>query len=283
MTGRAAPTARRIRVASELRRLREQSGLSSTRAAQLLGVGQGQLSNVETARFGVSGIRIRALAAIYSCSDEAFVDALATMAEDRSRGWWEEYRGILPTPLLDLAELEHHGTLLRTAHTAHIPGLLQTPEHAREIYRQAVPELPQPDIAHRISHRMKRQAVLHRAEPMPYEATIHEAALRMQFGGPDVARAQLEHLHTMAGLDHVSIRVIPFEAGSYPGSGQTINYVHGPVPQLDTVQLDQSHGAAFVDGADELAQYRAIFSRLQSLALDREESRKFILKVARGL
>jgi hypothetical protein len=246
-------------------------------------VGQGQLSNVETARFGVSGSRIRALAAIYACTDDAYVHALAAMAEDRSRGWWEEYRDILPSPLLDLAELEHHGTLLRTAHTAHIPGLLQTPEHAREIYRQAIPELSPPDIEHRISHRLKRQAVLYRAHPTPYQATIHEAALRMQFGGVDVARAQLEHLLTMARLDHVTIRVIPFEAGSYPGSGQTINYVHGLVPQLDTVQLDQSHGAAFIDGADELDQYRAIFTRLQSLALDPEESQDFIHKLARSL
>lgn len=283
MAGRAAPTVRRLRVASELRKLREKRGLSSTRAAQLLGVGQGQLSNVETGRFGVSGSRIRALADIYACTDETFVSALAAMAEDRSRGWWEEYRDILPGSLLDLAELEHHGTLLRTAHTAHIPGLLQTIEHAREIYRQAIPELPPPDIEHRISHRMKRQAVLYRPEPTPLQATIHEAALRMQFGGPKVARAQLEHLLTMSDLKHVAICVIPFRVGSYPGSGQTINYVHGPVPQLDTVQLDQSHGAAFIDGADELAQYRAIFTRLQTLALPPEASRDFIYKLAQSL
>ncbi|MGW0703717.1 helix-turn-helix domain-containing protein [Streptomyces sp. NPDC002867] len=283
MAGRAAPTARRIRVASELRRLRERTGLSSTQAARLLGVGQGQLSNVETARFGVSAARIRAMADIYSCADDAFIDALATMAEDRSRGWWEEYRDILPTGLLDLAELEHHGTRLRTAHTAHIPGLLQTPEHAREIFRQAIPELSPPDIEHRISHRMKRQAVLYRAEPMPYQAIIHEAALRMQFGGPDVARTQLEHLLKAGRLDHVTIRVVPFATGSYPGSGQTINYVHGPVPQLDTVQLDQSHGTAFVDGADELAQYRELFARLESLALDPDESRTFIRELADSL
>ncbi|MER6614720.1 helix-turn-helix domain-containing protein [Streptomyces xantholiticus] len=283
MAGRAAPTARRLRVASELRKLREKSGMSSTRAAELLGVGQGQLSNVETGRFGVSASRVRALADIYACTDDAFVNALAAMAEDRSRGWWEEYRDILPGALLDLAELEHHGTLLRTAHTAHIPGLLQTPEHAREIYRQAIPELPPPGIEHRISHRMKRQAVLYRTDPTPYQGTVHEAALRMQFGGPKVARAQLEHLLTMGELEHVTIRVIPFEAGSYPGSGQSINYVHGPVPELDTVQLDQSHGAAFVDGTNELAQYRAIFARLQTLALGPEESRDLIHKLAQSL
>ncbi|MBT2364916.1 helix-turn-helix transcriptional regulator [Streptomyces sp. ISL-10] len=283
MAGRAAPTARRLRVASELRRLREGAGLSSTQAAQRLGVAQGQLSNVETARFGVSGSRIRALAHVYSCADNGFVDALAAMAEDRSRGWWEEYRDILPVGLLDLAELEHHGTRLRTAHTAHIPGLLQTPEHAREIYRQAIPELPPSDIEHRISHRMKRQAVLYRTNPIPYQAIIHEAALRMQFGGPEIARVQLQHLVKLATLEHLTIRVLPFAAGSYPGSGQSINYVHGAVPRLDTVQLDQSHGVAFVDGANELSQYRELFARLETLALPPDESRTFVHNLAESL
>ncbi|MEU1278769.1 helix-turn-helix transcriptional regulator [Streptomyces sp. NPDC005805] len=284
MAGRAAPTARRIRVGAELRRLRERTGLSSTQAARLLGVGQGQLSNVETARFGVSANRVRAMADIYSCADKAFVEALSTIAEDRTRGWWEEYRQTLPTPLLDLAELEHHATLLRTAHTAHIPGLLQTAEHAREIYRQAIPALPPHGIEHRISHRLKRQAVIHRPNsPTNYRAVIHEAALRMQFGGAEVARAQLRHLLRMSEFDHVTIRVVPFTTGSYPGSGQTINYLHGPVPQLDTVQLDQSHGVAFIDDADALAQYRELFARLEDLALDTAESQRFIHDLADSL
>lgn len=101
-------------------------------------------------------------------------------------------------------------------------------------------------MEHRISHRIKRQAVLYRSGTTPYEATIHEATLRMQVGGPEVARAQLEHLLELGRLEHITIRVLPFETGSYPGSGQSINYVHGPVPRLDTVQLDQFQGVAFI-------------------------------------
>lgn len=284
MPGRAAPTARRIRVGAELRKLRERSGLSSTQAAALLGIGQGQLSNVETARFGVSASRVRAMADIYSCDDPEFVEALTGMAEDRSRGWWEGYRGALPGALLDLAELEHHATALRTAHTVHIPGLLQTEDHAREICLQAIPELSPEAVESRVAHRVRRQALLHRPDsPVSYQATVHEAALRMQFGGPAVARAQLEHLLRMSALDHVTIRVIPFGIGSYPGSGQTINYLHGAVPQLDTVQLDQSHGPAFVDGTEQMQQYRELFARLDSLSLTPAESNSFIRDVADSL
>ncbi|MGW0788557.1 hypothetical protein ACWD04_09925 [Streptomyces sp. NPDC002911] len=41
---------------------------------------------------------------------------------------------------------------------------------------------------------------------------------------------------------HVVLQVIPFPAGAFAGSGQSIYYIHGAVPQLDSVNLDQSHG-----------------------------------------
>jgi hypothetical protein len=42
-----------------------------------------------------------------------FIDALVTMAIERTNGWWEDCRGLLPTSFLDLSELEHHAGFLR--------------------------------------------------------------------------------------------------------------------------------------------------------------------------
>ncbi|MEU5714986.1 helix-turn-helix transcriptional regulator [Streptomyces sp. NPDC020403] len=283
MAGRAAPTARRTRLGAELRKLRERAGMTTTQAAALLGTSSGQLSNMEVARFGVSPERVRVAAGAYSCTDQALIEALVAMTGDRRRGWWEEYRGILPPRLLDLAEIEHHGTGLRAAHGMHIPGLLQTVDHAREIHRQAVPELSPPEIEHRVSYRVKRQNVLYRPKAVPYRAVIHEAALRMRFGGPAVTRAQLRHLLEVGERDHVTIRVIPFTATNYPGSGQSVYYVHGPVPGLDTAQLDQSHGPVFIDSAAQLAQYRLLFERLDAAALEPDRSRDLIHAIAQEL
>lgn len=283
MAGRAAPTARRIRLGAELRKLRERAGMTTTQAAGLLGTSPGQLSNMEVARFGVSADRVRVAARTYSCTDQALIDALAAMTGDRNRGWWEEYREILPPGLLDLAEIEHHGTGLHAAHSIHIPGLLQTIDHAREIYRQAVPEMSPPEIEHRVSYRVKRQEVLYRTAPVPYEAVIHEAALRMRFGGPDIARGQLRHLLKMSEHSHATIRVIPFEVTHYPGSGQSVYYVRGPVPTLDTAQLDQSHGPVFIDAEAQLAQYRLLLARLDNAALGIEKSRELIHEIAKSL
>ncbi|MEW2488961.1 helix-turn-helix transcriptional regulator [Streptomyces sp. NPDC048411] len=280
---RTSPTGRQLRLGGELRKLRERAGLTATQAGQLLGVKQNQISNMEAGRVGVSPERVRTLACHYDCSDKDLVAALSDMTGDRTRGWWEEYREILPAPLLDLAEIEHHAHRLRTAVTVHIPGLLQTAEYAREVFRQDVPELSPPDIEHRISFRIKRQTVLFRESPTPHQAVVHEAALRMQFGGPEVTRHQIRHLLDMSEREHITLQVIPFSAGTYAGSGQSIYYFLGPVPELDTVNLDQSHGPVFLDAEAQLEKYRVLLGRMESTALDRDKSRDFIHNIARSL
>lgn len=284
MAMRGTPTGRQLRLGSELRKMRERAGLTSTQAAQLLGIKQNQVSNIEAGRHGVSPERLRTIACHYDCPDKELVEALTTLTPDRKRGWWEDYRDILSAGLLDLAELEHHGTALRTAHTAGIPGLLQTMDHAREVFRQVVPELPPPEIEHRASFRIKRQGVIfRRREPVPYQAIIHEAALRMRFGGRDVAKRQLKHLLKMGEHPDITILVIPFDAGGFPGAGQPLYYVHGPVPQLDTVQLDQAHGMVLLDAEAQLDKYRRILDRLTALSLIELESRALIHSIVQTI
>jgi transcriptional regulator with XRE-family HTH domain len=283
MTPGSTPTARRQRLGTELRRLRERAGITATEAASFIGGNQARISNIEAGRYGVSADRVRTLACHYDCPDKALIEALTGMTGDRKRGWWEEYRENLPSGLLDLAELEHHGRELLTSHTSGVPGLLQTVEHAREVFRQVVPELDPPEIEHRLSFRIKRQAVLFREGSAPYRAVIHEAALRMTFGGSAVAKKQLQHLLTMSERDGITVRVIPFQAGGYPGSGQPIYYVHGPVPQLDTVQLDQSHGIVLLDAEAQLHKYRQILSRLEAVALAEAGSRDLIHNITKHL
>ncbi|GAP50885.1 helix-turn-helix domain-containing protein [Streptomyces azureus] len=264
--------------------LRERAGLTSTEAAQMLGTSSGQLSNVESARFGVSPDRVRAMANVYSCTNQHYIDALVDMAGEKTRGWWwDAYREVLPSGLLTLAELEHHATAIRTAFTSHIPGMLQTTEHAREIFSQAIPTPTPPEVEHRVSHRIKRQDVVFRENPNPYSTVIHEAALHMRVGGRRAAREQLKHLIDMSERDHITLRVLPFGVGAFPGSGQSINYLCGPVPELDTVQLDQFHGPVLLDAEAHLERYRRLLDVVEAAALSPEKSRDLIHAIAQNL
>lgn len=277
------PTLRQRRLGGELRKLRERAGFTVTQAAAHLGVNQGRVSMIETGRSPLSAERIRTMASAYDCADEHLIDALAAMTGRRPRRWWEEYREHLPSALVDLAELEHHATGLRVALALHIPALLQTTDHARALFRAVVPAMRQYEIEHRLTHRIKRQGVLHRDDPFPYSAIIHESALRMGFGGPDVARDQLGHLLDMGELPNITVRVIPFGAEYYPSTGQSFDYIEGSVPQLDTVQLDTHHGGCgFLDAEAQLDKYRAILDHMESSALGMVESRDFIQRLIRN-
>ncbi|MFE3185588.1 Scr1 family TA system antitoxin-like transcriptional regulator [Streptomyces violascens] len=68
-----------------------------------------------------------------------------------------------------------------------------------------------------------------------------------------------------------------------PASGQSVIYAAAAVPQLDTIELDTTHGAEFHDDEAQLTKYRAQLDELESRALSREDSRTFISDLARRL
>lgn len=280
MPPRKAPTARQSRLGSELRRIRENAGLSLTEAAAQLSTDRTNMSNVESGRFGVSSERVRAWTRHYGCPDHAYVDALAAMTEERGRGWWDEYRDDLPAALLDLAELEHHAVALRTVQIMHMPGLLQTEDYARAVFEEAVPALEPVDLRRQLSFRMRRRDVLDRKNPPSCTFLIHEAALRMRFGSQKVTAGQLDYLLDQSERDNVTVRVIPFQAGGFPNAGSSTLYAYGPTPQLDTVQTDTAIGSTLLDAETRLASHRAVLDRTEERSYDPERSREFIREMA---
>lgn len=280
MAPRSVPTGRQRRLAAELRRMREQAGVTVQEAAAMLGADRTMVSNIEAARTGISEERVRQLACLYRCPDEALIDALAAMTGTRRRQhWWEEYRGKLPDGFLDVSEIEHYAKRIRTAQTIHLPGLLQTEDHARALFELAVPKLRRLEVELRVAHRLARQAVLYGQNPTPYSAVVHEAALRLQFGDRETAIAQLRHLLDASEHNNIELTVIPFSAGGFPGADQSILYTEGPVPQLDTVQVDSEFGPGFVDSPTPLTNYRTVLDLVQQRALSPDKSRDFVRSI----
>ncbi|MFC9956995.1 helix-turn-helix domain-containing protein [Streptomyces nigra] len=267
-----------MRLATELRRLREAAGLTSRQAAALLGVSPAQITHIESALAGVSEKRLRRLAAHYACTDEEFVDALVAMATDRTRGWWEEYRGLLPTSFLDLSELEHHACFLRHVAILYVPGLLQTEDYSRAVFSSRLPELTPEELELRIEHRKARQQF-----DIPYEAVIHEAALRIRVSDRATSRAQLVRLLELSEASHITVRVIPFDLDGFATASSAMTYVGGTVPRLDTVARDAPHGAMLVDSEPQLQLYRTRFRKVESQSLEPSRSRDLIHTLAKEL
>ncbi|WP_324618024.1 helix-turn-helix domain-containing protein [Streptomyces dysideae] len=268
---------------AELRKMRERAGITARAAAAMLSSSPMHQSHVETGRSGISEDRIRRLARHCACDDSAYIDALVAMTLERGKGWWEEYRGVIVPVGLNLAELEHHAVRIQTFQMAHVPGLLQTEEHMRAAFRYASPELTPQDLEAYVAFRLRRQHIITDSPATPYEAIIHEAALRILVGGRKTAHAQLERILERSELDHVTVRVLPFAAEDFAGAGHSMYYVHGPAPQLDTVQAETGHGSVFFDAEPLLKQHRKRYDRLTGSALKPAESRDFITHMLQEL
>ncbi|WP_240139327.1 helix-turn-helix domain-containing protein [Streptomyces sp. MUM 178J] len=283
MPPRSTPTARQRRLGAELRKMRIAAGMTTEFAAALLDVPRTNVPNMESGRSGISPERVRTLAGNYGCPDQQLVDALASMAAEREKGWWEPYRGRLPAGFLDIAEMEWHARRLRIGLSVHLPGILSLEDYALAVFEQGIPRLAKADIDVRVAHRVARRRVLDRADPPHMDLILHEAALRMQFGGAAVARKQLSFLLEASDRDNVRLSVIPFSAGGFPGAGQSVTYAEASVPQLDAVQLDSSHGPEFIDSEMQLRKYRAVLDAMRALALTPAASRDFVHTIINDL
>ncbi|WP_031077116.1 helix-turn-helix domain-containing protein [Streptomyces sp. NRRL WC-3742] len=279
---RLNPTLRQRRIGTELRKMREAAGLSTSSLSRALGIDRTQVSQIEAAKVGVSPERLRSFAAACKCMNEPLIDALEAMVQDRSKGWWEDYRGTISDSFLEIAELEKSSNSLSLWTVPHLPGVCQTISYASSVFGRILPPLPRHELEARTTFRMQRKADLRR-DQKPITCFIYESALWTRFGGTEVLRQQLDALVEDSVQSWMTIRVVPFDIDTFPGAVENVTYACGAVPELDTVEVESSRRSLHIDAVSELASYRSIFTRTESVALDESDSRDLIRKIARNL
>jgi hypothetical protein len=265
---RANPTQRQRRLGIELRRLRDSCGLSAADAGAFADLGSPHLGHIEAGRTAIPEAKLRALTAAYGCQNEPLVNGLVAMSEATGKGWWSEFRKPpLAQKSFDLAELESASVAHRTFQWVHVPGLLQTTEYMRTLFEGGEPDASPATIDTFVEFRQRRQQVLVDASPPTFHAVIHEAALHMQFAGPDVMRRQIEHLVAMTRLPHVLIQILPFRANIYPRFSAPFVVFEHSVPELSTVYVEHPVSTSFISDQTHLAQFADTFDSLSAAAL----------------
>ncbi|MET8545352.1 DUF5753 domain-containing protein [Kitasatospora sp. NPDC004799] len=283
MPPRTTPTARQARLGIELRKMRDAAGQTTAQAAAVFGLDRTKITQVEKGHYPITAERVRTLAEAFGEADAAYVEALAAIAEERHKGWWDEYRGFVPQGLLDICEFEHHAKGMYSYQICHPPGPMQSERYSRAIFQNNQVQLTPRVVETRVEQRMLRSEMLMAKGTHPYTAIVHEAALRMQFGGRDVAREQLDWMLELSQLPHVTLRVISFAAGGFKGPGQAIYYANGPVPRLDTVSYDSMEGPIFLHRTEHLEEYRAVVEQMADRSLSVGESRDLIAKIKKEI
>ncbi|SHI12724.1 helix-turn-helix domain-containing protein [Streptomyces sp. 3214.6] len=262
---RTTITERQRRLGYELKQLRERAGLSAGEAAERIGMGRAQLSQIETAKTTILTERLRELCHLYACKDETYIDALVAMSEATGKGWWTAHKKPMEQGPLNMAELEAGAVALRVHQHLLIPGLFQTEDYARAIF--ATPGLGFERVEEALEFRMERQQVLTGDDPPAVHAVVHESALHMRFGGTEVLRGQLLRLIELARLPHITVQIYPFTSRAHPALSSNFVHVIPAVAELGTVVLEQFGSFQYLGDRDSLTQYGTLFESLTQYAL----------------
>jgi transcriptional regulator with XRE-family HTH domain len=86
MPARQSPTVRRRRLGAELRRLREEAGLTIERVAATLECSESKVSRIETGQVGAMPRDVRDMLELYKVGPEQR-EALIQIARSQARGW----------------------------------------------------------------------------------------------------------------------------------------------------------------------------------------------------
>ncbi|KPI18055.1 helix-turn-helix domain protein [Actinobacteria bacterium OK074] len=285
MPPRKNPTIRQKRLGAELRKLRENAGMSIDAAAQVLECGKAKISRVETGLNGVRAVELKALLYAYGVEDEALAQALADMArEGRRRNWWNRYGDVLSGGFADLIDLESKAVSLYSWETILVPGLLQTPDYMRVLFRRGRLDVPEGELDEHVRGRVLRQQVLDDADGAPeVRAVLYEAVLHAKFGGPEVMRDQLAHLAYMAQREHVTVQILPYTAESHRGVNGPFGIVGMPEPEVDVVRTETAMSTLYVEDDGQVAAYKLMFDQLRAVALGPGPSLDLIRSLAQRL
>ena len=190
-----SPMVRRRQLMTELRRLRDEAGLTQDEVASQLDWHPTKVMRIETGRTAPHPNDVRVMLTLFGVTSPEQVSALVKLAQDaRQRGWWYSYRDVLLNRYEFFIGLETEASSIRNFELAMIPGLLQTEDYARALISGGPMELDATEVDRRVEVRMTRQQALDRDERPQLWVIVDEAAIRRTVGGPAVMRAQLEAL-----------------------------------------------------------------------------------------
>jgi transcriptional regulator with XRE-family HTH domain len=256
---------------AEVRRAREAAGMTLAELGGLVPCDASTVSRIE------SGQLSPAERFAESC-DEAF---------GQMGGWFGRfYRASLkwdgpyPRWFADWVDAEGRAAVIRWWEPLLIPGLLQTPEYARALFRAWRTDDDEDKVEQLVVARTDRQRIFDRAKPPSLWALLDEGVLRRRVGGAKVMHDQLVHLADAGERANIKIHVIPAEAGAHMGllGAFAIAGLGGDAP-----------GIAYFESPDEgqtsrdpaaVAKIILTFETLRSEALPRGASQDLILKVA---
>jgi transcriptional regulator with XRE-family HTH domain len=270
----SGPTALRILVGAQLRRLREASHISREDAGYAIRCSHSKISRMEAGRTSFKTRDVADLLTMYGVTDQAERAGVLTLVEQANApSWWQAYREVIPDWFVPYLGLEHDASLIRTYEVQFVPGLLQTADYARAMFEQGHASEPADRVERLIRLRLRRQEMLAPPTPRKLWAVVDEGALRRRVGSGEVMRAQLEHLIAMAGQPNITLQVFPFDSGTAIGGIGPVTLLRFPQEDLaDVVYLEHLTGAQYLTKEGDVRHYRHLLNEFGVHSLPPKET-----------
>ena len=279
-TGRAGPSVRRLILGSQLRRLREKSGISCAEAGYSIRGSASKISRMETGRISFKERDVEDLLTLYGLNDpDERAQLVSLVAASRQTGWWHRYNDRMPKWFEDYVGLEEAASRIQCWELQFVPGLIQTEAYARAAIVHGRPRAGAEEVDRLVELRMRRQRILDGTHPPRLWTVIDESVLRRSLGGTAVLKAQVDRLLELIDLPHVSLQVIPFSRSGYVAEGafSILRFAESELP--DIAYVEHLTGALYLERLDELEVYGRAFDRLVVDAETPRGSRQFLEKV----
>ncbi|QVJ01913.1 helix-turn-helix domain-containing protein [Nocardiopsis eucommiae] len=264
------PTVLRILLGTQLRRLRQEKGISREDAGYAIRASHAKISRMELGQVSFKHRDVDDLLKLYGVREPAQREALVGMISSaNAQGWWHKYGDVLPQWFGVYVGLEEAASVIRTFEVQFVPGLLQTEAYARAVIQLSRTATSEEDVNSRVNMRMHRQRRFTSAEGDPPRlwAVIDEAVLHRPFGGAEVMREQVEHLLEMARRPNITLQIATFAMGGHPAAGGPFSILRFPTPQLpDVVYLEQLSSALYFDKFDDTSRYAQTMDHLATQA-----------------
>ena len=273
----------RMRLGSQLRRLREAAGITPERAGFEIRASRSKISRLENGRVKLKNRDVTDLLALYGVADEAVRSKfLALVIRSNVPDWWGEYNDILPGWFESYLGLEAAAATIRSFEVQFVNGLFQTADYARAVTGLGRKSADDDEIERWVKLRLQRQELLSRPDPPNVWSVMDETVLRRPARNAAVMRAQHRHLVEIAELPHVTLQVIPFAKGAHAGESGSFTVLRFEEPDLpDVVYLEQLTNAFYLEQRADVERYLEVVDEISGAALTPDETTRLIEQAAR--
>ncbi|MGI5224408.1 helix-turn-helix domain-containing protein [Actinoallomurus sp. CA-142502] len=252
-------------ITDDLRHHVKKSGLSGAELARILNRDPSSVYNILNGRRRIQDKDAKILDKLWDLNHH-FGRMLRYAKLKSNSKWFGQY-------------LEHEvaAKVIKSYEALAIPGLLQLPEYAAELFTATGAA----DVDGLVEERMRRQEILKRDSPPMLWLLLTENVLDWPVGGAELMRKQLSRLLEEMEKPNIGLRIVPRAAGAHGGFSGSFLVISGD--SGDIAYTEATGGGRLVPSVTEVREYGIRFDRIGQLALPEPSSRELVQRALEAL